>query len=318
MPRGIYGYVWQVSGTKQIWLSLLTAAVFLLSLVPLELQRQVVNDAVAKRHIWHVTLLCSAYVAVTLIQGGLKLALNVFRGSVSETAVRTLRRRIYQAGEGIPGSQGIQVSMIIAEADAVGGFVGVSISEPLLQLGILMSVAGYMLFLQPWIAVISFALVSPQFFFVPPMQRAINRRVQSRIQTLRQIAVDLVEDREKSIKREHETTFVSRINSIFRANMGIFRLKFTMNFLMNYLHHLGIAGVLLLGGWQVIEGKLDLGTVVAFISGLSRINEPLGGIVDYFREVTSAQVKYRMVASALASYADAAGARLTLQLKKTE
>jgi hypothetical protein len=221
MPRGIYGYVWQVSGSKQIWLSLLTAAVFLLSLVPLELQRQVVNDAVAKRHIWHVTLLCGAYVAVTLLQGGLKLALNVFRGSVSETAVRTLRRTIYQAGDGIAGSQGVQVSIIIAEADAVGGFVGVSISEPLLQLGILTSVAGYMLFLQPWIAAISFALVSPQFFFVPPMQRAINRRVQSRIQTLRRVAVDLVEDQAKRNKRERETTFVSRINSIFRVNMGI-------------------------------------------------------------------------------------------------
>jgi ABC-type bacteriocin/lantibiotic exporter with double-glycine peptidase domain len=95
--------------------------------------------------------------------------------------------------------------------------------------------------------------------------------------------------------------------------LGIFRLKFTMNFLMNYLHHLGIAGVLLIGGWQVIEGKLDLGTVVAFISSLARINEPLGGIVDYFREVTSAQVKYQMIASALASYSDAAGARLSLR-----
>ena len=49
MPRGIYRYVWRVSSTKQIWLSLLTTAVFLLSLVPLELQRQVVNDAIAKR-----------------------------------------------------------------------------------------------------------------------------------------------------------------------------------------------------------------------------------------------------------------------------
>lgn len=62
-------------------------------------------------------------------------------------------------------------------------------------------------------------------------------------------------------------------------------------FLMNYLHDLDIAGVLLFGGWQVIEGRLDLGSVVAFISGLGRINEPLGGIVDYFREANSTQVK---------------------------
>ena len=29
--------------------------------------------------------------------------------------------------------------------------------------------------------------------------------------------------------------------------MGIFTLKFTMNFFMNLLHHLGITGILLVG-----------------------------------------------------------------------
>ena len=47
------------------------------------------------------------------------------------------------------------------------------------------------------------------------------------------------------------------------------------------------------------SGKTEVGTVVAFISGLSRMNDPWGALVDYFRELTNVDVKYRMIAAAL-------------------
>jgi len=40
--------------------------------------------------------------------------------------------------------------MAVAEAEPIGGFVGMAISEPLLQAGMLMSVIGYMAYLEPW------------------------------------------------------------------------------------------------------------------------------------------------------------------------
>ena len=42
--------------------------------------------------------------------------------------------------------------MAVAEAEPIGGFVGMAISEPLLQAGILVSVIGYMTYLEPWTA----------------------------------------------------------------------------------------------------------------------------------------------------------------------
>ena len=86
---------------------------------------------------------------------------------------------------------------------------------------------------------------------------------------------------------------------MYRLNMEIFRRKFGMNFLMNLLHHLGVIGILSVGGWLLIQGKTDAGTVVAFISGLNRMNDPWGDLVNYFRDLTNASVKYRMIASAL-------------------
>src|ERR671939_11441 len=81
--------------------------------------------------------------------------------------------------------------------------------------------------------------------------------------------------------------------------MQILRRKLTMSFLMNALHHLGTAGILLVGGWLVTRGQTEVGTVVAFISGLHRVNEPWGDLVKYFQDMTNARVKYRLIATAL-------------------
>lgn len=38
---------------------------------------------------------------------------------------------------------------------------------------------------------------------------------------------------------------------------------------------------------------------MAFISGISRLNDPWGDLVNYFRDVTVTQVKYRLLANAV-------------------
>ena len=81
--------------------------------------------------------------------------------------------------------------------------------------------------------------------------------------------------------------------------MGIFRLKFTMNFLMNVCSHLQIVSALLIGGWWVYTDQLEIGGVVAFISGIGRLNDPWGDLVNYFRDFNLTQVKYRLLANAV-------------------
>jgi ABC-type bacteriocin/lantibiotic exporter with double-glycine peptidase domain len=82
-------------------------------------------------------------------------------------------------------------------------------------------------------------------------------------------------------------------------NVEIFWRKFLMNFLMNLTHHFGLIGVLLVGGWLIVEGRLEVGTVVAFISGLKQVNDPWGDLVNYLREMAVSQVKYRLIAAVL-------------------
>ena len=58
MVRGLYRYIWKVSARDQVLLSLLAVALFLIELVPLELQRRIVNGAVEGRGFEFVGMLC--------------------------------------------------------------------------------------------------------------------------------------------------------------------------------------------------------------------------------------------------------------------
>ncbi len=188
--------------------------------------------------------------------------------------------------------------MVIAEVEPVGGFVGISMSEPLLQGGLLLAIFSYMAFIQPWLALVALGLFSPQLVFVPLMQAAVNRRAAERIRVMRHISAGLIEENGHQSPSTPDKSFCWRIGRVFGLNMQIFRWKFSMNFLMNLLYYAGVAGVLLVGGWFVMTGRTQIGTVVAFISGLAQVNEPWGDLVNYFRESTSAQTKYRLIESA--------------------
>jgi ABC-type multidrug transport system fused ATPase/permease subunit len=295
------------SARDQVALCILAVLVFLLATAPLELQRRIVNVALEQRDLRQVAILCAIYVATTLVSGLLKLTLNVYRGWVSENAVRDMRERVYDLGaasqeSGIddPKEQGVGLSVILAEAEPVGGFVGISVSEPLLQAGILLSIFGYMAVLQPEMAVLSFVLFSPQLIVVPVLQRRINERARERIQVLREVSGDLVDDWSHRQSGRHRGSFVERIGRVFALNMRIFKLKFGMNFVCNELHHIGIVTILLVGSWMALGGSIEIGTVVAFVSGLTRVNEPWGDLVNYFREMTVAQVKYGLIAGIFA------------------
>ena len=162
MPRNLYRYVLATSGVHQLALMLLTVGVFLLEVVPLELQRRVVDDLVKHRDYWSHHRSSAAIYLGTLssVQGGVKLILNVYRSWVGERATRDLRRRVHVLVEpefrrsSTLEAEGIQASMIVSEVESIGGFVGGSVSEPLLQGGILCSVLAYMIHVDLWMAAV--------------------------------------------------------------------------------------------------------------------------------------------------------------------
>jgi ABC-type bacteriocin/lantibiotic exporter with double-glycine peptidase domain len=83
---------------------------------------------------------------------------------------------------------------------------------------------------------------------------------------------------------------------VVQLNMGMYKLKFSMNFLMTVCSHLQVVAALLIGGWMVHTDQLEVGGVVAVISGAGRLNDPWGDLVNYVRDLSMTQVKYGLAA----------------------
>jgi ABC-type bacteriocin/lantibiotic exporter with double-glycine peptidase domain len=312
LPGSLYGFVWRVSTGDQVWLLILSGLVAVMNTVPIEIQRRVVNRSLKEGSFRSLTYFVAAYALVVLVQGGLKLLSNIYRSWVSEHCVRSLRSFLNRqetptAGENASkdesaAKQGTEISMIIAESEPIGAFVGESVAEPLLQAGIMLFTIGYLVVLQPVISIAIAGVFVPQFVFVPLMQHAITVRAEKRIAVLRTASASVVDDNGDG-KKTSDGDQEARFARVFALNMGVYKLKFSMNFLTNLCHQLGIAGILGIGGWYVVNGKTEVGTVVAFISGLGTIKDPWDDLTTWFQTMMVTRARYKLFHDALAKRA---------------
>jgi ABC-type bacteriocin/lantibiotic exporter with double-glycine peptidase domain len=311
MPATLLGFVRRVSGWSQFRASCLAIAVFVLTTAPLEMQRRILNAAVVDGNFAEVLVLALVYAGIVLTEGLVKLLMNVYRGWIAEKAVRVLRLAASARVDAMPEQrafaaiQGVEISLILPEPEPIGAFVGVATSELVLQAGTLLSAFAYMLYTQPSLALASLVLFSPQFVFVPLMQAAINRRVQSRINVLRQASVDVLVPQVGEAEVARALKQELRFAEIFSLNLGVVKLKYSMHFLMNLTHNFAKVIVLGAGGWYVISGKTEIGTVVAFVSALNNVHDPWNDLVNWYQDMTVTRTRYRTFAGAMKQFGKA-------------
>lgn len=312
IESSLYAYVWKTSRKGQLRICLLVALVTPLAMVPLELQRRIVDLAVGSRDLQILAVLGLIYLTVALLQGGLKYLLNLSKGRVLEEVNRDLRTRIVarRAPVGItadetdglpPLDEGTTVSMLAAETEDIGGFASESISVPLLQVGTIAWVMGYLLWVEPLIAALALLIYAPHLILVPRIQNVINRLGRRKTKMVRRLGRNAVDDTittdKDRARMRHRAGIL--IGQVFETRMVIYRYKFFLTFLGNFLDSLGPLVVLVLGGYLVIKGEAEVSTLVVFISGFQRLSDPWDQLVNFYRSVSNARVIFGLVTEAL-------------------
>ena len=308
MPKSLYRFIWRSSKRQQAWLVLLTLVVAPMSMIPLELQRRIVDDAIHNQNLAYMLALCAIYLVVLLLQGGLKYLLNVYRGSLVERVAFQLRDHVFgvlveeplKNHEKPAIDKGAIVSMTSAEVEEVAGFVGDSISFPLLQAGTAFGTLGYLFWVQPEIAAFAVALFIPQILIVPIGQRRINRWAAIHARLLRKLGGAIVSSEKSQLSLKHlERRFAKLSRGALTTRVLIYRVKFLLTFLGNFVDALGPLIVLTVGGWLVLNGKAEVGTLVVFISGFQKVSEPWDQLLTFYRTTSNARTKYRLIVDTL-------------------
>ena len=240
------------------------------------------------------------------------IMLNTKSASLGESMILSLRNDIFRSSLPLrPGEvldetakekAGRFVAMIASEAEAVGKFVGDCISTPTVQAGTLLSVLGYMLYTEPLLGLVVLFIAVPQVVAVPIVQRRINTLVRERVRTVRR-AGDLVVDNMQVGGGSPVSSLASEIGKAFKGIYGVrlrvFKLKFGLKFLVSGLQSVGVFALLFFGGIMVLDGKTEIGIVVAFISGLDRVIDPWRELIAFVRSTSAAKVQFDLMEGTL-------------------
>jgi len=313
MPQSVYRYIFNNSFKQQILVVILTLSLIPLAPVPLELQRRLMDDAIAQNDTDLLLKLALYYLLALLIAAGLKTWMKIQRGLISARIVHSLRASVYhciytmvppsklkkQPDNDDQVDEGAVVSMLSSEVEKLGGFSGSSISGPLLQVGTLISILGYMFWVEPLVASIALILYSPQFFIVPYFQKRLNRLSRDKAIKVRELGAFIVDNAEDDlISKEAPPTFLTLTEQILNIRTRFLLGKNLMKAIINLLIALGPFGVIAFGGWLVIQDRIELGVILAFVSGLERLGGPIRQLIAEYSQITEAQMRYRMLLDA--------------------
>ena len=310
--RELYAYVWRSSASQQIVLIILAIIAAVLATAPLELQRHIINTLAGHEKAERLGWLCGGYLIAALGIGGLKYMVNIKSSGLGESMIRSLRGDVLRSSsssinpsetsdETRKAKSGALVTTISSQAEAVGKFVGDCISTPIVQVGTLLSVLSYMLYTEPRLGVVVLLISVPQVLLVPMIQRRINVHVRERSRTLLR-AGDLMVDAEQG-RRASANSLGSEISNAFEtiylARLQVFKLKFGLKFLVSALQSLAVFVLLFAGGIMVLNGKTEIGIVVAFISGLDRVLDPWREMIAFVRSTSAAKVQFDLMEGTL-------------------
>jgi ABC-type multidrug transport system fused ATPase/permease subunit len=288
--RTLSGYIRLMSGRRQIGLAALALAAAGLNLAPLELQRRMVDDAIAGGDAALLGTLAALYGATLLAHQGVKYLLATRQAWVAERTAAYSRRHLLGLSEGAAAEAsgpGELVSILNAEVDKLAGFVGAGPSGAAVDFATLVGVLGYLAVLDPRIALLSVALLAPQALLAPLVQRRLNRLVGRRLRLLRRLG-DIVARGDGGAE--------PTIARILANRLAFARLKAAMKAGLNLLNRGAPLAILGFGGWLAIEGETTLGVLVAFVSGFERISGPIRDLIAFYREAEQASVQHRLIA----------------------
>lgn len=308
MRPGLYRYVLQKSIRHQLALAAIVFLATGLALVPIELQKRIVNVAIASRDLGALSLYCAAFLGALFLAGAVKYALNTYESLIGEWLARDLRAELLERILRLPAararvlSPGQLSSIMLAEVEELSPFFAQAFSVPLVAGLTFVAVTGYMAVLNPWLAL---AAIHPvQLWLIPKLQRRVTALSRERVVLFRALADHLQAAVRHPDPRGNPAAtldemgrFTGELQGIFATRMRANVIKYLIKGISNFLAKFPPFLLFLVGGWLIIArpGSFDLGSLVAFLAAYDRLNESWHELVLYYQQKEIALARYDQV-----------------------
>ncbi len=272
---------------------------------PLEMQKRIVNQAINFKAIDLLLLYCGLYLAAVIINSALKFLISILQTIIGQRAAAGMRKELYRHVLNLPltffrrTQPGMVVQSFSTELATAGDFVGMAVAIPVTSVLTLIAFAVYLLWLNPLLAAVSFAVYPFAVFLIPWLQKRANLENTKRVDASRNLSSKIVE----AVSGIHEIQtncaypvenrkFGAIVDELLKIRIvwNLYRqgIKVISNFFTNFTPFL----IFILGGYLAINGRLELGALVAFLSAQEKVFDPWRELIDFYQSYQEASVSY--------------------------
>lgn len=257
--------------------------------------------------------LSGVFLGLVIVNGLFKFYINTYKGRLGERLLRRVRfelvdRILRFPPETFKRLKGAEISsMVKDEVEPLGGFTGDAFVAPALLGGQALTALGFIFLQNVWLGLITASLVAVQFTIIPRMRRRLLVLGRERQLTARQLAgrVSEIVDGIGTI-HAYDTSnleradIASRLGTIFKIRFDIYQWKFLVKFINNFLASVTPFLFYSVGGYLALNGRLDIGQLVAVIGAYKDLPGPLKDLIDWDQNRQDVQVKYTQVVNQFA------------------
>lgn len=323
IDRSIYRFVWRFSVKETALVCVLVAAAQGFYYVTLNLPKNIMNQGIEGKgmsyptsvlglfefdRIEYLLWLCGLFFLAVLVNGGVKQYINSLKGKLGERLLRRLRYALVERILRFPVphfrkvSSGELIPMVTSEVEQVGGFMGDAYVQPLMQAGMLLTIAIFLFVQNPIMGLAAMSLYPFQAYIVPKLQKRVKELGKERVKAVRKVSERIGETvggiqevRTAGTAAWERADYAERFGTIFRIRFDIYQRKSLVKFINNFLNQCAPLLFYSIGGYLVIQGELTLGALVAALTAHKDMTAPWKELLDYYQQSQDAQQKYEQV-----------------------
>lgn len=248
------------------------------------------------------------FLLLVIVNGLFKFYINTYKGRLGERLLRRIRFELVDRVLRFPPHHLKRVkpaeiaTMIKDEVEPMGGFTGDAFVQPALLGGQALTALIFILLQSFWLGLIAAIVVAIQAIIIPRMRKRLLVLGRERQLTARELSgrVSEIVDGIGAI-RGHDTSnyeradIAARLGRIFKIRYDLYQWKFLVKFLNNFLAQVTPFLFYSIGGYFALQGRLDIGQLVAVIGAYKDLPGPLKELIDWDQARQDVQVKYTQV-----------------------
>ncbi len=313
LPDSVFKYLWSEGPKIHVTLALLALSTMPFLYLSFEVPKQIINNAIQVSHFPIYVLgigfsqldaliaLSVCYLFVVGIVSAMKYLVNVWKGKFGETVLRRLRFLGYRecAKRSKQTDFGEVIPILTHEMEAIGTFAGDAFVLPVLQGGIFVTVVTFMFVQDVILGFAALALLPVQLIIIPPMQRKVNALTRDRAHEMRKFGGIIGSTKTHTQKsgasnvHEHERKVSNSLMRINEIRVNLFRKKYFMKSLNNFIGHLTPFFFYIIGGYLVVLGDLTFGSLVGVLAAYKDLTPSLKELFKYYQREQDVRVRYK-------------------------